>query len=127
MKTYKIIESERSDLKIASLPRRPTAPTAFGGKGYTQDQMKAAFDKLPLLIIERFNSLLDDIEREGEGSIAESIKTGLEENHALKNFFDDIKNGNLATYLAVGNTTLIEKIYRLGEDIEQIKEHLNIS
>lgn len=127
MNTYKIIESEIADLKISSLPRRPTAPVAYGGRGYTQDQMKAAFDKLPLLIIERFNSLIDDIEREGEGSVTESIKTGLDENHALKNFFDDVKNGNLASYLVVGDATLIEKIYQLSSELESIKQQLNLS
>ena len=61
MKTTKIIEDEIKDLKVASLPTRPTADSAFGGKGYSASDMKAAFDKLPLFIISRFNSLLEDI------------------------------------------------------------------
>lgn len=127
MNTYKILESEIEDLKIASLPKRPTAPITYGGKGYTAQQMKAAFDKIPLLLVERFNSLISDIEREGEGSIADDIKTGLFENHALKNFFDDVKNGNLSSYLTVGDASLIEKISQLCDDVNQIKEALNLS
>ena len=61
MNTTKILDSEINDFKIASLPSRPTAPTAFGGKGYTSSEMKAAFDRLPLFIIERLNELIDDV------------------------------------------------------------------
>ena len=61
MNTEKITESEIEELKISSLPSRPTAPPSFGGKGYTAKEMKEAFDKLPLFIIERLNSLIDDI------------------------------------------------------------------
>ena len=61
MTTNKITDTEIESLKVGSLPTRPTAPTAFGGRGYTATEMKAAFDKLPLKIIEEFNALLDDI------------------------------------------------------------------
>ena len=62
MNAKKINESEISTLKVASLPTRPTAPTAFGGKGYTATEMKAAFDKLPLYTIANYNLLISDIE-----------------------------------------------------------------
>lgn len=70
MKTNKITDSEIESLKIASLPTRPTAPTAFGGKGYTATEMKAAFDRLPLRICEAFNSLIDDVE---SGALCEAL------------------------------------------------------
>ena len=35
MTTNKITDSEIESLKVGSLPTRPTAPTAFGGRGYT--------------------------------------------------------------------------------------------
>lgn len=62
MNTKKITDSEIEPLCVASLPTRPTAATAFGGKGYTATEMKAAFDKLPLRIVEGFNSLISEIE-----------------------------------------------------------------
>lgn len=62
MNTKKILDSEIESLSVASLPTRPTAPTAFGGSGYTASEMKAAFDRLPLRIIEGFNSLITEIE-----------------------------------------------------------------
>lgn len=70
MITKKISDSEIESLKVASLPTRPTAPTAFGGKGYTAAQMKAAFDRLPLRILEEFNSLIGEIE---SGALTEEL------------------------------------------------------
>ncbi len=59
--TTKISASEISDLRISSLPLRPTASPQSGGSGYTAADMRAAFDRLPLFIIERLNSLIDDV------------------------------------------------------------------
>ena len=70
MNTKKILDSEIESLKVSSLPTRPTAPTAFGGSGYTASEMKAAFDRLPLRIIEGFNSLLTEIEN---GALLEAL------------------------------------------------------
>lgn len=122
MNTKAILDSELEPLKIASLPKRPTAKEAYGGEGYTAQEMKAAFDRLPLFLAERFNSLIEDIEGEGEGKISESIKTGLFERHALSDFFDDVKNGNLASYLAVGDSTLIEVIAQMQAQIAELKK-----
>ena len=106
MNTTKILESEISEIKVASLPSRPTAPTSFGGRGYTAKEMKEAFDKLPLFIIERFNMLLDDIGSTDEGSLLASIPTGLMTGHTLRNFFIDLTNGDGASFIALEDTTL---------------------
>ncbi len=83
MKTTKITESEIEALKVASLPTRPTAPTSFGGKGYTATEMKEAFDKLPLKIIDSFNGLIDDIE---SGALTEVLV----ETEPLKSLIADV-------------------------------------
>lgn len=62
MNAKKIYDSEIESKKISSLPTRPTASTAFGGKGYTATEMKEAFDLLPLHIVSAFNTLIGDIE-----------------------------------------------------------------
>ena len=59
MKAKKIENQDIKDILIASLPTRPTAPRELGGKGYGASEMKEAFDKLPLYIVERYNSLLE--------------------------------------------------------------------
>ena len=116
MNTTKILDSEINSLKIASLPSRPTAPAAFGGKGYTAAEMKAAFDKLPLFIIKRFNMLLEDVSGEGEGSLASEIPTGISEGHTLSDLFSDVSSGELPLYLSMGEETLFEMKERLARE-----------
>ena len=114
MNTKPILESEYASLRISALPSRPTASSAFGGRGYTATQLKEAFDRLPLLLIERFNALLADINRQGRGSLADAIPTGLESDHTLSRLFEDIKSGTLSTYLYVGDQSLFEKITEMA-------------
>ena len=124
MNTKPILESEYADLRISALPSRPTASSAFGGKGYTATQLKEAFDRLPLLLIERFNRLLSDIESSSDGSLVAEIPTALESGHTLKHFFEDVKNGALATYLSVGGTTLAEALDTMEAAVNQLSEDI---
>ena len=73
MTCKKITDSEISERLVASLPTRPNAPTSFGGRGFSAAEMKSAFDRLGLLIAERFNALLDDIQ---SGSLAAELRVG---------------------------------------------------
>lgn len=123
MNAKKITEVETSGLTVSSLPSRPTAPTAFGGAGYTSDEIKAVFDYLPLLLVERYNSLIDDVESLGDESLAASIPTGINESHSLADLFLDIESGQLAGYLSVGGRSLYSVLNRLynavfGEELE---------
>jgi|GEM_PF-6133517 len=63
MNTKKILSGEIAQLRVASLPTRPTASADVGGRGYTSTQMKEAFDRLPLFIIDRLNGLIDELGR----------------------------------------------------------------
>ena len=113
MNATKITDAEIAELKIASLPTRPTSPTAFGGSGYTSRELKDAFDRLPMLLVERYNALLEDITALGDGSLAADIPTGIEEGHTLATLFTDVTSGNLATRIRVGEETLYSVINRL--------------
>ena len=126
MNTTKILDSEIKDLKIASLPSRPTAPAAFGGRGYTSAEMKAAFDRLSLFIIERFNMLLDDIASVGDGSIAAEIPTGIDNGHTLADFFSDLTSGELPFYLSMGEETLFEMKERLARENLSAEERIAV-
>ena len=125
MKTTKITDDQIKDLKISSLPTRPTAPTSYGGLGYSSAQMKAIFDALPLFIIERFNSLLDDLASVGADSASASIPTGIKEGHTLAALFADVKNGNLASYLSVGGSSLLTAITDMSERLDRLEEVAN--
>ena len=126
MNTTKITETEIKDFKIASLPSRPTAPAAFGGRGYTAADMKAAFDKLPLYIIERFNSLIDDVSDADEGGLAAAIPTGIYDGHTLKGFFSDILSGSSAAYLSLGDETLNELRDRIDEALRKFADDIEV-
>ena len=122
MKTTKILNSEINLNSVASLPNHPTASKEYGGSGYSPQEMKAAFDRLALLAIDRLNSLIDDIG--SEGGVGEAIKTGIRSGHTLDDFFLDVMNGSLPSYLIVGNTTLAEKLAAIESEISDIKSRL---
>ena len=126
MNTTKILETEIEDLKISSLPARPTAPSAFGGRGYTAKDMKAAFDRLPLFIIERFNSLLDDVTETGDGSLAADIPTGISDAHTLRDLFSDVLTGAFAAYLSLGDESLSELRERLEDELLSANEKIAV-
>ena len=127
MKSNKISDAEIAPLKVAALPTRPTTPDAFGGSGYTPSEVKAAFDKLPLYIIEKFNELIDDIKGENGGDITDGFKTGVNATHTLRDFFDDVTSGAVCNYLAAPVGTLAEYLSALRRDIDKIAAHLGIS
>jgi hypothetical protein len=114
MNATRITKEEIAGLTVASLPTRPTAPTAFGGAGYTSAELKAAFDRLPLLLVDRYNMLVEDAGALGEGSLAAEIPTGIAPEHTLTDLFADIENGNLASYIRVGDESLLSVINRLS-------------
>lgn len=115
MQTKKITGEEIADISVSSLPTRPTSDYLYGGEGYSSAQMKAAFDRLPLYIIDAFNRLVEDIECDGENSLAASIPTGIEDGHTLYNIFQDIKNGSFASYIRIGGEPLPTILARLME------------
>lgn len=123
MKAKKIQTSDIKELLVSSLPTRPTAPKSLGGKGFGAKEMKEAFDKLPLYIIEILNALLDDVSDLGENSLAAAIPTGIKNGHTLYHLFCDIDSGALATYFSFLGKTLTEHILYLYGEIEALKKH----
>ena len=124
MNAKKIKEGEIADLKIASLPTRPCAPSSFGGRGYTSVEMKAAFDRLPLFIVERYNSLLEDISSDGERSIAGEIRTGISEGHTLRELCSDLKDGSAASYITVLGESLAEWAAEITAEVEALRKRV---
>lgn len=121
MTVTKINEADIRDLRVASLPSRPTAPTSFGGAGYTAKQMKEAFDKLPLFIISKFNALLDDLRRSDGGGIDGAIPSGIADGHTLRDALEDIKTGAFADYLNVLGKTLSETVLDIKSSIASVR------
>lgn len=124
MKSQKILESEIQDLRVSSLPTKPTAPASMGGRGYGSKEMKEAFDKLPLFIIERFNALIDDITGQGENSVSAAIPTGLKEGHSLSDMFSDVTSGEFGTYCQILGESLISHIIGIRAELSFVTERL---
>lgn len=124
MKAKKIYNSDIANILISSLPSRPTAPKDMGGMGYGAAQMKAAFDKLPLYIVERFNALISDIEALGDNSLAAAIPTGIKEEHSLHTLFEDIRTGELAAYFGILGKSLLSHLITIYAEIDAIKQML---
>ena len=61
MSMQTITERELAENGVSSLPLTPTASPALGGRDYTPNEVKAAFDRLPRLIAARLNALLDAV------------------------------------------------------------------
>ena len=125
MKAKQIQSEDVKDLLVSSLPSRPTAPRALGGMGYGAGEMKAAFDRLPLYLIERYNELIFDIGEVGEDSLAAAIPTGIKDYHTLATLFEDVKSGAFATYLCFLGKSLFEHIKYLYDELEYVKNELN--
>lgn len=127
MKSKKITDGDINDKKVASLPTRPTAPAAFGGKGYTATELKAAFDSLPLFLVEKYNELISDICGEDGGCVTDTIKTGITDTQTLADFFSDVLSGNFITYLAAPSGSLSDYLLKLRSDVDKIAEKIGIS
>ncbi len=121
MQSKKIEESEVITLKVSSLPTRPTAKEAFGGKGFSAGEMKAAFDRFPEYILEKLNLLIDDLLRQGEDSYVGSFKIGIIENYTLQNLINGIVTGDFAHLVTVNGKSLFERLDTLEREIEEIK------
>ena len=115
MSIRKITKTEAATLGVSSLPNRPSAPTLYNGEAMTASELRAAFDRLPLLVAERLNALIDSAglyaEEEAKDTLASLIATGIMEGHSLSDLFAEIKSGDLARYLSVdGERALSEAL-----------------
>ena len=118
MKTTKITATEQNERTVASLPTHPTAES-YQGAAMTPTELKQSFDRLPLLLTERFNALLDDIAATPSESISTIIKTGIS-NRTLYNMFVDITSGSFASYMKVNGKSLYEEINNIKEAIREL-------
>ena len=113
MKTKTMTKEELTPLSVASLPTNPTAEKR-GEKRYTPEELKAAFDRLPLYVAKRLNSLIDEIEGE---SFAFSVKLGEED---LGSFYLDTLSGRILDRIPILDTTLTEFLLSMRRDIDTL-------
>ena len=103
MSIKKITEEEVRSLWVQRLSDTPNRHGRFGTMGLSAAEMKAAYDALPLRIVQAYNALVDAIE---SGLIAEAIPTAVEK-MSLGDLLNGIRDGSLAACLTVdGERTL---------------------
>ena len=88
--------------------------------------MKDAFDRLPLYLAGKFNELLEDIEAEGEDSIAYAIKIGLGENISLRDFINWFSTGQILAFIPAGGESLAAFLTDLRKDVDKCLDALGI-
>ena len=132
MSIKRITEEEVRSLWVQRLSDTPNRQGKFGTMGLSAAEMKAAYDALPLRLVEAYNALVDAIEG---GELAALIHTP--EGETLAELLAGVTNGALAALLTVdGERTLTalaaaldthdhEGIYaRLTENGRLAPEHL---
>jgi hypothetical protein len=127
MKAKKIQNSDIEHILISSLPTHPTAPRSLGGRGYSASEMKEAFDKLPLYIIEHYNALIGDVHSFGENSLASAVPSGIKDGHTLHNLFEDIKSGELAAYFGILGKSLLSHLITIYAEIDALKNKIEVT
>ncbi len=125
MSIQKISHKELLENGVQALPNRPSTPSLYSGHAMSARELKAAFDRLPTLIAERFNNLLYATglfdENDPKDMLSELIATGIFPEHSLSQFFEDVESGALALYLkADGKDSLADVITALREDLARL-------
>lgn len=132
MSLRKITEDEVRALWVQRLSDTPNRGGQFGTAGLSAREVKAAYDALPLRIVEAFNELVGIVE---EGRLAELIPAA--EGRSLADFFRDVTSGELAAYLTADGARSLSEVAalldthshdaryaRLGADGRLAAEHL---
>jgi hypothetical protein len=125
MAIKKITNDEIKNNSIERLSNRPTAAGRIGVGGLSPAELKAAYDKLPMLAIAKINELIDLINAEtSSDGIAAFISTPItdpdndEVKLTLHDVLTDVLNGDFAKYLVL--TGLKEST--LEEELRHIEE-----
>ncbi len=115
MSISKILNTEIEENAVSSLSTRPSSPSLYGGRVLSAKELRAAFDKLPILLAERFNALIDALglytdEKKG-ASLAALVATGIAEGHSLAELFADVTSGRFSTYLSLDGEGSLAEVF----------------
>lgn len=117
----KITQQEINERSVSSLAVRPNDRSSYGSGGMTAAQVKERFDALSLLLIARYNALIDAVRGHGENGISSEIQTSIEEK-TLEDIFRDIESGTFVGYLKSYSNegelldlqSIVNKLYELA-------------
>ena len=117
MKTKRITEEEIAPVKVANLP---TNPTSARGGSLTPGELKAAFDRLPLLIAERLNSLIDELTSE---DLPATIMLGESD---LWSFYTRTVSGEVLSDMTLDGSSVAATLRSISDRLEALEEAIRI-
>ena len=126
MEKYKISAEEFAKTSFSRLATRPNSRSASGEGHMSAEELKKRFDRQGELFRAKFNAFLSLVSQVGDGeSISSFIQTGIAQDHTLRAMFEDIvsDSGRFASYLSVGDATLIEKLADIKRSLDQAAAH----
>lgn len=119
MKAQIITEEEIAERSISALPTRPNAPTEYGGRGFTAADMKAAFDALPLLVLERLNLLIEDVTSDDSDGLINKLSLGRGDGMTAGELVDLIFDGGILGVIPFAEDTLAGFLSKLRNDVDR--------
>lgn len=125
---YKISAEEFAKNSISRLATRPNSRTANGEGQMSAEELKKRFDRQGEMFRAKFNAFISLISHKGEGdSLAAFIPTAISEDHTLKALFEDVvsESGRFASYLSVGDQTLLEALVAIKESLTSVEEEID--
>lgn len=125
MKKYKISSEEFGKVSYKRLANSPGANSRYGESTLKGEELKARMDEPFELFMAKFNQLVSLIVGTPEGdSLTKNIPTGISETHTLYDLICDVvsEGGEFASYLSVGDKTLLEKLADLKSSIDTVSK-----
>lgn len=120
MRAKQISYAQTLQKRVSALPTYPTNKSSLGGAGMSAADLKNAFDAFPALLMQEFNYLIGDILASPADSISAVMKTGIQSGHTLANLFEDLQNGNAATYIKADGKSLAAELIEIKEAIRAL-------
>lgn len=114
---HAIPEKELEAAKVAAnLPDRPSQAGLYSAHGMTPQEIKEAFDRLPLLLASYYNGLIESLPGVSDGNLSDDglsakMLTNLKNGHTLKDLLEDIATGDIASYLRVAENVTLAEFY----------------
>lgn len=122
MKKYKISAEEFNKVSLTRISNTPSSPSQYNGARLGAEDLKKRMDAPLELFRDKLNALVGFLLGEGDDSAIAHIDTGIYEGHTISQMLKDIvaESADFASYLSVGEKSLLESLEAIGESINKM-------
>lgn len=127
MKEKKISNEELEKVSYSRLATNPGARTSRGESAMSGEKLKERMDEPFKLFQQKFNALVALVGGDEKGdSLIKHIPTGIGENHTLADMISNVisESAEFASYLSVGELTLLEKLVQIDKVLKGHDSHI---